>query len=143
MYLSSLQNGIQTAHIVSELFAKYDSAESDNPQTEQQESMVYDWAHDHKTIINLDGGNSANLTSINDWLELNECPFPFTSFHEDEESLNGAITGVGIVLPEYVYEAMALYRKTGSFTESLDEVSGLTKFEQAFIELHCNYRLAS
>lgn len=49
-YLSDLQKGLQTAHLVSEMFTKY--------VTGKHKKMLFEWATNHKTIIILNGGNS-------------------------------------------------------------------------------------
>lgn len=92
MYISHIQKGIQTAHVVSEISSKYKSTQT-----------AYDeWALNHKTIIVLNGGYGANLYTIEEqFAELNQ--FPFASFNESQEALGGAITAVGIILPEWVY----------------------------------------
>ena len=41
----------------------------------------------------------------------NDNPYPYTSFYEDEDSLGGVMTGIGIVLPERIYDAAEQVRK--------------------------------
>ena len=75
--LSSIQQGIQGAHAQMELFVKYNIArasELDNipeyapttPELQFIEStkMLYTWGREHKTMICLNGGNSASLQDI-------------------------------------------------------------------------------
>ena len=92
-YLSSIQQGIQTAHIVSEL------------SIQENNTDYVDWATNHKTIIVLNGGNAQSLEQLYDRL-LKEfsAEFQVAYFREDAQSLNGAITAVGILVPESVYE---------------------------------------
>lgn len=99
MYLSPIQQGIQTAHAVHDLFI-----ENLDPTTPAAKKLT-EWAMSHKTIIVLNGGNSAslleaatNLRSLATRLNL-----PMTTFYEDEQSLNGAMTCVAIVVPEDIY----------------------------------------
>lgn len=105
-YLSSIQQGIQTAHITHELFTKY--AVSSGGQV----LLLNDWAHDHKTIITLNGGNNESLNDLHNFIcdADHENPYPFTAFHEDQASLGGIMTGVGIVLPEKIYVAAEMIR---------------------------------
>lgn len=121
-YLSSLQQGLQAGHTIADLFVKYNHADlnaaSVNEYTQPKEiellenaDMLLEWARDHKVMILLNGGNSANLQELYDFLDTNENPYPFTKFHEDEQSLNGALTYVGIILPERIYETAAKIRQ--------------------------------
>ncbi len=101
-YISPLQQGLQTAHIVSELFNDYTLCEP--------YEILTDWAKDHKTIVILKGGNSKDLLDLYDFFNDGENDYPFAKFCEDEQSLNGACTAVGIILPEIIYETAALIR---------------------------------
>lgn len=105
-YLSSLQQGLQAGHTAVELFVKYHIAES-----EEKHDMLFDWGENHKTMVLLNGGNSAGLQDLFSFFDTPENPYPFCKFHEDEQSLNGALTYVGIVLPEKIYENAALLRR--------------------------------
>lgn len=98
MYLSSIQQGIQTAHIVHELFNKYLHNNVARPY-----ELLYDWSENHKTIIVLNGGDAFDIDNLYHFLLKDENPYPFTSFHESEDALWGVTTGVGIVLPESIY----------------------------------------
>jgi hypothetical protein len=91
MYLSSIQKGIQTAHVVGELAKKFGPL-----------NTFQDWAEFDKTIIVLNGGNSHSLALFGDIL-WNQDEFLCAEFCEDLQSLNGALTAVGVVLPEEVY----------------------------------------
>lgn len=102
-YLSSLQQGLQSAHTVGELFVKYDSHS-------EQNAMVFDWAKNHKTMVLLNGGNSSDLHSLFEFLSDPQNPYPFVKFHEDESSLNGALTYVGMILPSRIYDVAAAIR---------------------------------
>jgi len=98
MYLSPIQHGIQTAHVVSELFVKYDRDE-----TTEEQSMLFDWAENHKTLIVMNGGYAQNLRTVYAELENTFNPYPYAKFHEEEAALDGALTSVGIVVPARVY----------------------------------------
>lgn len=99
-YLSSIQQGIQSAHLVSEMMS-FEKWLSPN-----QVDMIDEWAKNHKTIITLNGGNNESLQLFYEFLRLfPNSPYPFVKFHEDVQSLNGTMTGVGILLPESIFNA--------------------------------------
>ena len=96
-YLSSIQQGIQTAHILGEIINKYD----DHPLGK----AVRNFNRNHKTIVVCNGGNGDSIRELIEFLDdAKHNPFPWATFNEDAASLDGALTGVGIVLPENVYE---------------------------------------
>lgn len=108
MYLSSIQQGIQAAHVTHELFSKYTSIA---PVSD----FLFDWAsHPHKTIVLLNGGYGDNLRELIHRFDTRENPYPWTFFNEGEDSLDGALTCVGIVLPEKIYETAKALRE-GNF----------------------------
>lgn len=97
-YLSSIQQGVQTAHLVANMF-------TDHWQTDAQKTILHEWATKDKTLIILNGGackdvleKLARLTLIGE--------FPTGSFAEDVDSLNGIMTCCGIVLPERIWGAV-------------------------------------
>lgn len=95
-WLSGIQKGLQVAHCVAEMSQKAPGKPGDNE--------FIDWIDNHKTIIILDGGSHADLVDIKKLFEDENNFYPWASFSEDDESLNGAMTSVGIVLPEEVYD---------------------------------------
>lgn len=99
-YLSSIQQGIQAAHALGDMVvnSKTDSSE--------KQKVLTEWLYFHKTMVLLNGGNSANLRDL--WTLLSDernTLFPVSKFSEDEQSLDGALTCVAIVLPERLYNA--------------------------------------
>jgi hypothetical protein len=96
IYISSLQKGLQTAHVVSDLAlaARGDSA---------ADQVFSAWASQDRTIIILNGGNSLSLERWQQWLQQCGQRWPWAAFREDQQSLNGAITAVGMIVPESVY----------------------------------------
>ena len=148
-YLSPLQHGLQTAHMVSELFRDRITDETNSRETQ----MLDSWAKYHKTIIICNGGNQLELQSLFDFFVNKDNLFPFSYFTEDEQSLNGCLTCVGIVLPERIYAAMAAVREGVEFLGSSndyylpitdDECCYLqfTRFEKELVERLAPYRLA-
>lgn len=99
MYLSSLQVGLQSGHVLSEMFLNFPDA-----------ADLKTWATEHKTMILLNAGYSATLHEIYASLCNEENPYPFAKFHESEEALDGALTCVGIVVPDVIYETAAEVR---------------------------------
>lgn len=105
VYLSQLQKGLQTAHLVSEIAV--------NAQKTQDNVLASfnSWAEEHKTIIILDAGNHFSvLDTFDELVELNNRTYPIGLFREDAESLNCAATACGIILPEDVYGLAASFR---------------------------------
>lgn len=99
-YLSSIQQGIQAAHALGEMFNQ--SPYGDSPVGR----YLRDWCMNHKTMVLLNGGNSADLRDL--WTLLSDernTQYPIGKFSEDEQSLDGALTCVAIVLPERLYNA--------------------------------------
>ncbi len=104
-YLSPLQCGLQTAHVVSEIAAKMDKTviSGDGLRTT---GIFADWCHEDKTIIICGAGNHAGVKDC--WAELERINsalcLPAAIFHEDEQSMNGMATACGIVVPKMYYD---------------------------------------
>lgn len=109
-YLSSLQQGLQAAHAAVDLHVKYNILEQGHFDIAPCQDMYNDWAANHKTMVLLNGGNSADLQDLFDFLYCEENPYPFVKFHEDDVSLNGALTYVGMILPPKIYDTAARIR---------------------------------
>lgn len=110
MYLSSIQQGIQAAHVLAEMYNKYDNTGS------QEFSILDTWARDHKTIVLLNAGYSEEIHNLVaffatevDGKEAN--PFPFAWFKEGKDALDSALTCAGIILPEEIYNASRALRE--------------------------------
>lgn len=127
-YLQGIHAGIQSQHTTAEMFVKY-------TDESYQQSMLFEWATKHKTTIVLNGGTQKDLKDIVFWLELLE-QFPFAYFNESDDCLNGALTNVGVILPEYIYSAP----RTDS-EEWWEYSKEFTPFEKEFIRLLQTKRL--
>jgi hypothetical protein len=94
-YLSHKQCGIQGMHVGSEFFAKYHTL----PKSKEF-NFYKDWACFHKTVIMCCGGNHVTLKKLYKKLEklASSIGIPVVIFREDE-MLNRAVTGVGVVWP--------------------------------------------
>jgi hypothetical protein len=100
-YLSSIQQGIQGAHVLAELFTKY------GENTTGGGYSLFDWARNHKTMICLNGGNASSLREFYALLHSSDNKYlPYAKFHEDEQSLDNAMTCVGVVVPARIYDAV-------------------------------------
>jgi len=98
MYLSSIQQGIQAAHVITNIFTKYD------PGVDKEADILYEWALEHETMVLLNAGYSENIRDLLSFFDDPENPYPWSEFHEGEDALDCALTDVGIILPEKIYE---------------------------------------
>jgi hypothetical protein len=111
-YLSSIQQGIQSAHIAVDLFCKYTDPKYDKKILD----TIITWADDHKTMVVCNGGNVASLKDLIQFFKDEENIYPWASFCEDGDSLGGTLTGVGIIIPEELYDVTTEFeynKKTG------------------------------
>ena len=103
MYLSSIAQGIQAAHVLGEMFDKYQHSANQFQDDTIQTQYLYEWVDLHKTMILLNGGYSENLHKLYEFFSSEENPYPFAKFHEGQDALDGALTSVGIILPDKIY----------------------------------------
>jgi len=93
MYLSSIQQGIQAAHCVGEMALRIVG-----------NKYVSEWLTEHKTLICVNGGNNAALFELHTlFTDARNPGYPVAHFREDEASLGGMLTSVGIIVPEKIY----------------------------------------
>jgi len=107
MYLSSIQQGIQAAHATHELFTTWTV-----PGVAY--TNLHHWATEHKTMVLLNGGYAAAIQDLVDFFAeqgTDDVDYPWADVHEEEASLNGALTTVGIILPEKIYAMAAAIRR--------------------------------
>lgn len=97
--LNSVAQGIQPGHCLVDMTRYYIAEKS------FAASVMADWADNHKTMINLNGGGYGNILRIwEDVQRLGEAlDLPFGCFNEDEETLGGLMTCCSIIVPEKVY----------------------------------------
>lgn len=140
MYLSSIQQGIQAAHVTAELFMK--------PHSEDGNIYLLDWANNHKTMILLNAGYSEEIRRLIEFFDTADNPYPWASFNEGDDALDGALTCVGIVLPEKIYKLSAYLRQapivgTAEWEEFDDiRLRRTTVYEQFLAERIGEYGLA-
>lgn len=92
MYLSSIQQGIQAFHCLGEMVSNRGA----------EHAMVDEWLHNHRTLVCLNGGNNESLNKFYS-LIVDNPEYPVAKFHEDNASMGGMLTCVGIVVPEKIY----------------------------------------
>lgn len=124
-YLSSLQQGLQAAHVIADIAASCIS-EDNSPEYKQ----FIEWADNHKTIVLLNGGNSDDLFQLFDFFDTIDNPYPFDMFNEDEASLMRAATCVGIIVPEEIYQT-AEFLRYGLITKHQNNPDDFIHFEIA------------
>lgn len=118
MYLSSIQQGIQAAHVIAEMSVKYYGAMDGGDSTG---NSFYEWASFHKTMILLNGGYSKTIRELVTFFDHAENPYPWEQFHEGEDALDSALTSVGIILPEKIYEGASQLRSNPAAPATLIE----------------------
>lgn len=116
MYLSSIQQGIQSAHALHEMFVKYPDTSND----------LWTWARGHKTMIVLNGGYSESIRDLLNFFDDPENDFPYASFSEGFDALDGALTCACIVLPERIY-AMAEILRNARYSEMEQIIDTINK----------------
>jgi len=102
--LSSIQQGVQNFHVLGEMFNEYPCSDT------AAERMLVNWSMNHKTAIFLNGGNAQGLRDVYGKLvEFGDAlNLPVAKFHEDEDSLDGAMTACGIIVPTLVVDIALL-----------------------------------
>lgn len=115
MYLSSIQQGIQAKHVGDEMDLKYFPMPTEVGEccfhATQQTVTLADWKKNHKTVVLLNAGYSSTIRDIQAFMMDNDNHYPWAVFHEGDDALDGALTGLGIILPEKIYEAARLVRQ--------------------------------
>lgn len=99
-YLSSIQQGIQACHVIQQMITNDSYSEFQNSMAAK---MLHDWNKYDKTIILLNGGDCEMLEDVKTSLSILAPGFPRGYFVESTGALNGALTCVGVILPEYIY----------------------------------------
>lgn len=147
MYLSSIQQGIQSAHVIAEMFVKYSNPDQENHYP------LHEWARSNKTIILLNGGYSSNIWSLVKFFSILDNPYPWTYFTESSDALDSALTSVGILLPEKIYDTakrcnsiavrdMLYSQSIGGNTSNLSLPTNLSEWEMDLIDKLPTYDLA-
>lgn len=99
-YMMGIQAGIQPGHAACRLMAEYWDEDRQNPKVK----LIEKWFKEDETFILLDGGYQSRMYEFVDKVLLPVSDlYPYTTFHEEPDSLNGALTAVAFVLPDYIY----------------------------------------
>lgn len=116
MYLSSIQQGIQAAHVVHEMFIKYPKpvVQRHNGEDHAGEHL-WKWAENDKTMILLNAGFGAEIADLAMMFTGGEVkyenPYPWAVFLEEQATLNGAYTSIGIILPSRIWNTVSVIRE--------------------------------
>lgn len=134
-WLRPVQHGIQAKHCGDEIALKVLPGMLPGSADAEMFRMWHEWAQNHKTVIVLDGGAHGDLVEIAEFFRRKDNPYPSASFCEDEYSLNGAMTSVGIVLPEELYERARMVREDDLSNDTEDLRDPKDIWEAELIEL--------
>lgn len=121
MYMGGIHAGIQTAHAISSMWRRYDGQES------FQADFLRRWEDDHKTAVLLSGGDHKALLELEAFMRRPDNPFPWGSFNESVDALNGALTAIVIVIPDKLYNPL----EPGTVTAP---TTGWTEWEWEFYQ---------
>jgi len=96
VYISQIQHGIQAAHVIQAMYEKYANSRS------RASNIFKNWMMEDKTMIVLNGGNSAMIKDAMKRALIidRDGLYPMACFCEDSQSMEGMMTGWGIVLPK-------------------------------------------
>jgi len=94
--ISTAQQGVQSLHVATEMQNMW-------PAGSPQREMYDEWVREHKTVILLNGGFSKTLKQLKKSIENigDEYKLPYAAFYEDEDTFEGIMTAVGIIVPSY------------------------------------------
>ena len=129
MYLSSIQQGIQSLHCISEMYIKYNWLDTGNSP---QRADLMLWGEAHKTVVILNAGEMSALEEVEFLIGSDENSYAWVSWRESVESLNGALTSVGIILPERMYKAA---REKKKYWRNWENRQKLTSWEIELVDL--------
>jgi hypothetical protein len=118
--LSSIQQGIQAGHAAVEL-------------TRRGNDLTIKWAKDWKTMICLNGGNSQELKELVFFFSNYNNIYPWCSFSESNDALDGVLTSVAIVLPENIFKTSSELR-SGEPRMTFDYPDAFNEWELELID---------
>ena len=145
-YLSSIQQGIQSAHVATELTNKHRGKRG------LAVKLLRGWEEQGKTMIVLNGGMARDVANGFDAAEsfgsrYHIAAYPFAAFWEEPGAIHErrrAMTAWGIVLPPEVYNARpveAFPSRTGFSTIKAEEIKPETPIWEvgSFEHFICSY----
>lgn len=101
-YISGIHAGIQSAHAIVELIEAYNRP-ANTPEELDAHYLLKCWREEDKTIIVLNGGYQSVLEDFLDQA-MSLQTYPVAWWREEKKALNGAMTAVAVVLPEFIYD---------------------------------------
>lgn len=122
MYLSSIQQGIQAAHALHEMFVRFPERKQDGGW------YLWEWATNHKTMILLNAGYGEEIRDLMLFFNNHRNPYPWAEFNEAPEALDGALTTIGIILPEEIYCVAREIRECPEVYDKIVDNGGLTTY---------------
>jgi hypothetical protein len=125
--LSSIQQGIQAGHAAVRLVDSYRYPQMDFGDEEEYRKMcdmVHEWVTKHETFVCKNGGNSESLAEIQAFLSRPDSTYPWASFYESEEAMQGLLTCLAVILPSKIYEDGIKYIKDRSIVWNKDRKTG-------------------
>lgn len=128
MYCQSTQAGIQALHAGIRLVTEYHS--EDGYISNECQSMVDDWYHEHETVVLLNAGNSTDLAYYLSLAKNSNDQVPYSFFNEP--GLNDALTSVAVLCSTEMVEDMKDMRENYEDTlwmSRLSEKYGPSLFE--------------
>lgn len=145
-YLSSIQQSIQAFHACQEIYNEYCSPIVEghaigisNLKKMDFAAQYNDWSKNHKTVILLNGGTAGNLKEIETFFKESGNPYAHGSFYEEAgaiaEGPNQALTSVGIILPEKIYNAAEHIRERKLSFEDLGMMPSFSLWEIELIRM--------
>lgn len=144
-YLSPLQCGLQTAHVVGELSRQIWGKDH------RPFKAYTEWAGLDKTIIICAASNHRGVMSA--WTRLvglakviPGVPYPVALFCEDEQSMNNMATACGIIVSDRIYNANVIEvgeeKKYGWFNDDSMEYEWLSDDEAELADYIKSFKLA-
>jgi len=123
LYLSPLQHGLQTAHVVSDMSVKYNDFD-------REDHAYRTWAGEDKTIIICGAGNNKGvLDCYAEIARTNTTALAQAIFFEDEQSMNSMATACGVIVPQEYWD-VKFFQEADTF----DKFGELVKYKSAYWE---------
>jgi len=121
-----IHGGIQSAHVVHRTIYKYlrpMTAEhrSGDPEAKRG-NVLREWMAKHETMIVCSAGYAENLDKLTDVISRagEQLCLPWGTFNESEAALKGLQTGVGLVLPEELFDVVDYRTANNAVTNGAD-----------------------
>lgn len=97
-YLSSIQQGIQAGHVI-----------ADMSQSCKTNDDFIQWALDDQVMIVKNGGDNKAIKELVSHFEQYANDYSWDYFSESGDALNYTFTSVGIIVPDYIWNANEPY----------------------------------